>query len=370
MNVGPGEPVPGPRCAGPPRSRVHRSPSVATDCVGASPVPIAPEHFRTFQIVAKDDPASLAHVPDTPGNDRAGCTVTHMTQDDPKHSGTAKSEACTNGWLPPQDDFVEVTPHVRLHIRDWGQGKSIVFVHGWPLCNEMFEYQFTQLAQQFRCVAPSLRGFGRSSQPWGGYDLDVFADDLRSVLEALGLQDVVLAGFGMGGAVALRYMGRHQGYRVSKLALLAAAAPIWPRDCDFPKGCAEVSPVERLVELGEADRARLVAETIGKFFHTDCASSASLAAWLFHLAMGASPKAVVASLHILGQADLRADIATVSVATLILHGCHDKLVPFAVGEALARGIRGSQLVSLDESGHALFWEERKKVNAELARFVG
>lgn len=293
-----------------------------------------------------------------------------MTQDDPKPSGTARRETCANGRLQPRDDFVEVTPHVRLHIRDWGQGKSIVLVHGWPLCNEMFEYQCTRLAQDgFRCVAPSLRGFGKSSQPWGDYDLDVFADDLRAVLEARCLQDVVLAGFGMGGAVALRYMARHAGYRVSKLALLAAAAPVWTKRTDFQEGGPEQPEVEPLLALCWADRARLVADIIGKLFRTDTISSPPLADWLFQLGMQASPHACATSLHMLGQADLRADMASVGVATLILHGTHDKLVPFAVGEALARGIHDSHLVPFEESGHALFWEEREKFNAELARFA-
>jgi pimeloyl-ACP methyl ester carboxylesterase len=235
----------------------------------------------------------------------------------------------------------------------------------------MFEYQFTQLAQDgYRCIAPSLRGFGKSSQPWGDYDFDVFADDLRAVLEARCLQDVVLAGFGMGGAVALRYMARHAGYRVSKLALLAAVAPVWTKRIDFPQGGPEQSEVETLLALCWADRARLVADIVSKLFRADTISSPRLADWLLQLGMQASPHACATSLRVLGQADLRADMASVRVATLILHGSHDKLVPFAIGEALARGIHGSHLVPFEDSGHALFWEERERFNAELARFAG
>jgi non-heme chloroperoxidase len=285
------------------------------------------------------------------------------------HGGGTMTEACGNGCLEYQDDFVEVAPSVRLHIRDWGRGKPIVFVHGWPLCNEMFEYQFSPLAAAFRCVAPSLRGFGRSAQPWGHYHLDLFADDLRAVLEARALQDIVLAGFGMGGAVALRYMARHAGYRVSKLVFLAVAAPAWTKRVDFPQGGPEQTEVESLIALCRSDRARLVDDIVGRYFRAGIASSPRLADWLFQLGMQASPHAAAAALSMLGQADLRADMASVRVATLILHGSHDKLVPFGVAETLARGIRRAELVALEESGHALFWEEREKVNAELARFA-
>src|SRR5262249_30662987 len=79
-------------------------------------------------------------------------------------------------------EFIEVEPNVRLHVLDWGQGKPIVFIHGWPLSHEMFEYQYTQLAGQgFRCVGITMRGFGKSSKPFGDHNYDVFADDVDRV---------------------------------------------------------------------------------------------------------------------------------------------------------------------------------------------
>ncbi|MBZ0190337.1 MAG: alpha/beta hydrolase [Candidatus Kuenenia stuttgartiensis] len=84
------------------------------------------------------------------------------------------------------NELIEVDTNVRLHIRDWGQGKTIVFIPGWPLSLEMYEYQFTQLPKHgYRCVGITLRGFGKSSKPWGEYTYDVFADDVRKVLRRL-----------------------------------------------------------------------------------------------------------------------------------------------------------------------------------------
>lgn len=293
-----------------------------------------------------------------------------MVRDNGKEALVSRGRACGNDWRSLRDDFVEITPRVCLHVRDWGCGKSIVFVHGWPLCNEMFEYQFTRLTQDgFRCVAPSLRGFGKSSQPWGDCNVDILADDLLAILEACGLQDVVLAGFGMGGAVALRYMARHGGYRVSKLAFLAAAAPVWAKRSDFAAEGPHQAEIENLIALCTADRARLIAEMIRRFFRHDSASSACLADWLFHLGMQASPIATAAALRMLGEIDLRADVTAVKVATLIMHGRHDLMVPFDTGRALADAILRSHFVAFDGSGHALFWEERERFNAELARFA-
>jgi non-heme chloroperoxidase len=77
----------------------------------------------------------------------------------------------------------------------------------------------------FRCIAMGLRGFGNSSMPWNGYSYNQLADDVRAVVDTLGLKSFILVGFSIGGAIAIRYMARHAGVGVTKLALLAAAAP-------------------------------------------------------------------------------------------------------------------------------------------------
>ena len=122
--------------------------------------------------------------------------------------------------------YIEVSPGVNVYVEDWGSGKTIFFIHGWPVSHKMFEYQFTQLPKHgYRCVGIDLRGFGKSDKPWGDYNYNVFADDVKRVLEVMDLRDVTMAGFSMGGAIAMRYMARHSGERVSKVALPAAAAP-------------------------------------------------------------------------------------------------------------------------------------------------
>ncbi|RYF65863.1 MAG: alpha/beta hydrolase, partial [Cytophagaceae bacterium] len=87
---------------------------------------------------------------------------------------------------------------------------TIVFIHGWPLSHEMWENQVAYFADRgYRCVAYDRRGFGKSSKPWGGYDYDTFADDLKDVIDELNLNNVVLVGFSMGGGEVARYFSRH-----------------------------------------------------------------------------------------------------------------------------------------------------------------
>lgn len=270
----------------------------------------------------------------------------------------------------PKTDLIEVEKNVSLDIRDWGNGKVIVFIPGWPLSHEMFEYQFTQLPLRgYRCVGITLRGFGRSSKPWDGYNYDIFAADIGKVLETLDLHDVTLAGHSMGGAIALHYMARHKSKRVSRLALIGAAAPSFTSRPGFPHGM-ETKAVDALIELCHKDRAKLNADFGKIFFRSEDAVGAELAAWFQNMGMEASPNATARCLEALRDTDLRDDLKNISVPTAIFHGLQDKICPFALAESMNTGIKGSKLISYENSGHGLFYEEKDRFNAELMNFIG
>jgi non-heme chloroperoxidase len=294
-------------------------------------------------------------------------------------------------------EYIEIRDNVILNIRDWGQGKTVVFIPGWPFGHEMFEYQFTQLPKLgYRCIGISMRGFGKSSKPWGKYSYDEFADDLQSVLHALELSDVTLVGFSMGGSIALRYMARHKCDRINNLVLCSAAAPCFTKKSDFPFGL-EPGVVDSLIELSYSDRGKLNADFGALFFKESTTVTSQIMNWFQSLGMEASPHATATCLATMRDSDLRNDIQSVHVPTILFHGLHDRICPFelaetmtapaeampAGGEAMAvggdavsageeptaGGIRGATLVRFENSGHALFYEERAKFNEELINFI-
>jgi pimeloyl-ACP methyl ester carboxylesterase len=89
-----------------------------------------------------------------------------------------------------------------IYYKDWGSGTPVVLVHGWPLSSDTFDDAALHLADNgFRVIFHDRRGFGRSDQPWTGYDYDTFADDVSSVLDQAGISEpVAIAGFSMGPA--------------------------------------------------------------------------------------------------------------------------------------------------------------------------
>ncbi len=87
-----------------------------------------------------------------------------------------------------------------LYVKDWGSGRPVILMHGWPLTSDTWD-DFAMVAADngFRAIAYDRRGFGRSEQPWEGYDYDTLSDDLADVIEATGATDAALFGFSMGG---------------------------------------------------------------------------------------------------------------------------------------------------------------------------
>ena len=99
----------------------------------------------------------------------------------------------------------------------------------------MYEYQYQYFVERgIQVIGITLRGFGKSGKPCGHYNYEVFAADIKAVLEKLAIKDALLGGFSMGGAVSIYFASRHKGEHISKLALFGAAAPIWTQRPDFP----------------------------------------------------------------------------------------------------------------------------------------
>ncbi|MFD2333677.1 alpha/beta fold hydrolase [Cohnella sp. GCM10020058] len=263
--------------------------------------------------------------------------------------------------------YVEVQKGIRIYVEDIGEGTPIIFLHGWPVNHKMFEYQFLELPRLgYRCIGIDLRGFGKSDASWDGYNYCSLADDVKAVIDQLGVSGATLVGFSLGGAVAVRYMARHAGYGISKLLLIGAAAPSFVQRDDFKHG----TPPEKLDDMilqAYSDRPALVMQ-FGKML-TASKPSAGMAAWLLSLSLEASAVGTYKALESLRTEDLREDLPLVTVPTAIFHGVKDEICPFELGEAMHRYMPGSTLHRFEESGHALLFDEPQLFSERLTAFL-
>jgi len=267
-------------------------------------------------------------------------------------------------------EYIEVEPNVRLHITDAGEGRPIILIHGWPLSDEMYEYQYNDLINAgFRTIGITLRGFGKSDKPYGSYNYDVHVSDIKKVLEILDIKNAVLGGFSMGGSIAVRYAAGNNGTHISKLALFGAAAPIWTQRDDFQFNLPK-SAVDDLIALNNKDRPKLLSNFAKIFSATETSLNKGIGAWLTGINLSASSYATAQCLIALRDTDLRADLAEITIPTLILHGKKDKICSFDLAEQMKASLLNSHLVVFENSGHSLFLEETQKFNSELIKFAG
>ncbi len=266
--------------------------------------------------------------------------------------------------------YVEVEEGVKLFVEDVNPegATTLLFVHGWPATHRLFEYQFNVLpGMGYRCIGIDLRGYGHSDKPWTGYSYDRLSDDLRAVVEALKLKRFVLIAHSVGGAISLRYMGRHDGYGVQKLILLAAAGPSFTQRPDFPYGLPK-EEVTKLIQDTEDNRPQMLNQLNNLFFFQN--TTPPFADWFFQLGLLAAGYSTVAVLQSLRDETLFADVKKITVPTLLFQGVHDRIVLPQLGEQLHRLIDGSELVKLEDSGHGLFWEQKDEVNEKISSFIG
>lgn len=265
--------------------------------------------------------------------------------------------------------FVNVERGVKLAVYDVNPlGKKTVFlVHGWPLNHNMFEYQLDLLPKLgFRCVLIDLRGFGNSDAPWDGYDYDRLADDLYEVIRMIGVPEMALAGFSIGGAIVIRYMARHRGYKVSRLALLSAAAPSFVRREGFPYGMT-VENVNTLIAQIARNRPQAIYEFGENFFANPV--TPAFAEWFRAANLTGPGYSTIKAAETLRDGDLRTDLGRINVPTGIFHGVLDRICPYDFALVLNREIKDSKLFRFEHSGHGIFYDELEKFNQEFSSFL-
>lgn len=262
---------------------------------------------------------------------------------------------------------------VNIYYEDYGKGKPVVFIHGWPLSGAMWEYQVTQLTQQgMRCITYDRRGFGKSDWPFDGYDYNTLAGDLKSLLDELDLSDVALVGFSMGGGEIAKYFSLYGGARVSKVVLVSAVVPYMLKTSDNPEGVPQ-EEFDKMAKGMMEDRPAFM-ETFNKdFFGVSLVNHPVSDAFLANSltkTMQASPVATLQCAQSFSSTDFRKDVVKINVPTLVIHGDRDKTVPVKpTGEESARLISGASFIVYEGEPHGLFYTAKERLNKDLHDFI-
>ncbi|MGW5430969.1 alpha/beta fold hydrolase [Streptomyces sp. NPDC004059] len=263
----------------------------------------------------------------------------------------------------------------RLHYVDHGPatGPVAVFVASAYIGHEMWEYQMLPLAEAgFRCVALDRRGHGRSDDAWNGYDLDTLADDVQGLLDHLDLREVTLIGHSVGAGEAVRCLTRHGSARVVRLALVAAICPGVVRSSGTPDG-VDPEVVRADLEVFRRDRAAWFAAGVDSFFAVHLPGnevSPQYVRYVTDRCMTTGWRAATGIRAVISALDLAAELASLDVPVLVVHGTDDTSAPLArTGERTAKLVPDGTLKVYERGGHGLFVTHARQLTADLREFI-
>ncbi len=267
-------------------------------------------------------------------------------------------------------NFVKVNGGIRIAYDDINPTarRAILFIHGWPLNRKIWEYQLNHFSQQgFRCITLDLPGFGDSDIVGPDkYTYNKLSENILNFIRALNLNNIILVGFSVGGAIAIRYMTLFGGFGVKKLVLVGAAAPSFVKRPGYPFGMT-AEEVDELIYQAGADRPKMAEEFGRKLFYTDV--SEPFMSWMRGISFSASGIGTIKIAQSLRDEDLRSDLPKIKAPTGIFHGRQDLVCPFDFAMEMYKAIRGSELYPFEDAGHGVFYDQLGEFNSKLYEFI-
>ncbi|SEB53796.1 alpha/beta fold hydrolase [Terriglobus roseus] len=270
--------------------------------------------------------------------------------------------------------YVVTKDGTEIFFRDLGTGKPVVLIHGWPLSGDSWDKQANFLAEHgLRVIDYDRRGFGRSGQPWSGYDYDTLASDLNKLMEELDLRDATLVGFSMGGGEVVRYLSRYGTSRVSKAVLVSAVTPYLLKTSDNPDG-VDPKVFEEIEENLRKDRPAFLNEFGPKFYGRSVVHhtvSEPVLEWTQSMALMGSLRSTLQTAKSWSSTDFREEMKSITIPVLVIHGTSDNTVPIdASGRRSVKILPNATLTEYDGEPHGLFLTAADRLNEELLQFVG
>jgi non-heme chloroperoxidase len=253
----------------------------------------------------------------------------------------------------------------QIAFSEWGnpQGPAVVLIHGWLFSRAAFERQVNgELAERCRVIAYDLRGHGESGKPENpaAYaDGSRWAADLDCVLQAVGMERPVLAGWSLGGRVAVHYVYVRGAESVAGLNVIAARV-LQPPDTAIKR---ENNGVE-LTSTSQAESTLATARFVRACVRQPLGPDEEQRFLKLAEAVPLVARRGASSWHI----DYGSYFDELALPALVTHGDSDSLTSPLAAENIARRLRG-KLSIYPDCGHMPFWEAAERFNHELAEFA-
>lgn len=252
-----------------------------------------------------------------------------------------------------------------LAYDDHGPGPVVLLLHGFPLNRSLWEHQVGAVGSRYRLILPDLRGHGESAAPEGVYTMDVMADDVVELLDALQIREpVVLGGLSMGGYVALSLMDRFPD-RFRGLILMSTRA-----EADSPETARARAEMVGQIEGSKTIQPVVDAMLPRLLSPTTRVQRPEIVARVRGMMEKTSPRGVVGSLRgLAARPDRSSVLPRIQVPTLVLFGADDPITPPGLAQDLSCTIPRARHLVFEGAGHLAPVEAADAVNTAILAFL-
>jgi len=265
--------------------------------------------------------------------------------------------------------YLTARDSTKLYYEEAGDGKPLLFVHGWSLSSQIWSQQKEYFSSRYRCLAFDLRGHGRSMPSFSGYGVDILASDVTLFFDRLCLSDVTLLGWSLGSLVALAaYPAVRE--RLASIVLVSGTSK-YCSTSDYPFGLPPKEP-RSLSLLLRRNPQKAMDGFQRRMFADEQQSEKGFEAFVtdvLPLLPPPSPEVLVPVLQTLETADMRPILSMVREPALILHGDKDQICPADASRFMATQISGAQCTILAGAGHVPMFSRPNECNSLLATFL-
>lgn len=260
--------------------------------------------------------------------------------------------------------FVELDQDTKLFYEEYGEGQTIIFVHGVMMSSKFFYKQIPYFSENYHVITLDLRAHGNSTKVQYGHTVAQYARDLKCFIEKLDLKNVILVGWSMGAFVLWDYVNQFGTENIKALSIIDQSASdyIWP---DWEFGAFDFTILKNVMQSIQENQNGFNSDFIYGMYKEKPKPLDHK--WILE-EMNKLPSATASTIVFNQTAvDYRDTLSNVDVPTLICFGSSG-FFPLAAGEYIQQKIKGSKFVPFYESSHLLFLEETEKFNKELDSF--
>lgn len=240
---------------------------------------------------------------------------------------------------------------------------ALLFVHGFPFDHYMWDAQIAELKKNYYCISYDLRGLGKSEVGNGQFTVEMFVDDITTILNTLKIKKAVICGLSMGGYIALRAIER-EPERFSGLILLDSKADA----DDNANKIRRAGAVKHLLTHGSAGYVKaFVPNTMPD---SSVKKLGSRYTEMIDRLILASPVGIAGcQLAMAARTDTNDSLLNISTPTLVMCGEYDSLSPVIHMRTMAGKISNAEFVVIKDAGHMTPLEQPETVNSIISAFL-